>query len=377
MRKGEELSYFVMACIFLAALILIAPSLGETPATVNKGTISGYIYDVNTKQPLSQAFVYCQEVKSTKKTTDRQGYYFIEGDFLPSKTYNIICTKYGYDSIKEIATTNASGKATKDFYLSSTESSMNDSNSRGVLFEIHIGDNNTKQPIIGARINIIDEERNQKLFEKYTDKNGLTILYMDEFDLNQSYSLLVESTGYKSFPDDKRNEHFKFRLGPIKEENGLNAKTSLMLQPLSGILNDDCPNILDHKVTNDINEGKQIKESKSYCDTDNKVISWMRIGPVNGKHEIKWEWYGPNDEMLYVLEAKPRQQSEDRVLYKKDSWITDPNTNDKELNCWSSISLDEIIDLDDDRKYIGDWEIKIYIDDKYEISESFKVSMCL
>ncbi len=57
------------------------------------GLIYGHVYDADTKQPLSQAWVYCQDIKTPKEITDSQGYYAIKGDFLPSKTYNIECTK--------------------------------------------------------------------------------------------------------------------------------------------------------------------------------------------------------------------------------------------------------------------------------------------
>ena len=81
------------------------------------GTIYGHVYDAQTKQPIPQAFVYCQGAKCPKQMTDSDGYYAIVNCFSPSSTYVIECTKNGYATTKNTAKTDPSGKTRVDFDL--------------------------------------------------------------------------------------------------------------------------------------------------------------------------------------------------------------------------------------------------------------------
>jgi hypothetical protein len=106
-------------CIFIAILFFM--DAGEIVAATNEpsvdGTISGHVYDADTRQPISQAWVYCQEISSSKAITDIEGYYAIKGGFSPSKGHKIECTRYGYKSTSNDVTTDQSGKAEANFYL--------------------------------------------------------------------------------------------------------------------------------------------------------------------------------------------------------------------------------------------------------------------
>ena len=105
---------------FLALLAIAAIGIGlAEDQSVPDGTIYGHVYDAQTKQPVSGAWVYCQEAKC-KQTTDSDGYYAIENCFSPSSTYVIECTKNGYATTKNTGKTDSSGKAEVDFNLGNT-----------------------------------------------------------------------------------------------------------------------------------------------------------------------------------------------------------------------------------------------------------------
>jgi len=95
----------------------IIGSTASEERSVPECTIYGHVYDANTRMPLTQAFVYCQDVKCAKPTTDRSGYYAIENCFSPSTTYIIKCSKNGYETATKSLTTDQDGKAVADFEL--------------------------------------------------------------------------------------------------------------------------------------------------------------------------------------------------------------------------------------------------------------------
>lgn len=101
--------------VLISCVTMIATSNVST--AISDGTISGHVYDADTKQPLSQAFVYCQEVKCSKPTTNGTGYYATDPCFSASKTYRIQCTKHGYKTVIKRIMTDKDGKALADFNL--------------------------------------------------------------------------------------------------------------------------------------------------------------------------------------------------------------------------------------------------------------------
>ena len=107
--------------IWLALVVLISYTAvveAVDDSEIPDGTIYGHVYDADTKQPLSQAFVYCQEVRCSKPvTTNATGYYATDPCFSPSKTYTFHCTKHGYQTATKSVTMDQSGKALADFDL--------------------------------------------------------------------------------------------------------------------------------------------------------------------------------------------------------------------------------------------------------------------
>ncbi len=103
-------------CLVLLTIAAIDLVVAEDQS-VPDGTIYGHVYDADTNHPLSQAFVYCQDIKCSKPTTDSTGYYATDSCFSPSKTYTIQCTKHGYETATKSVTTNQDGKAVADFNL--------------------------------------------------------------------------------------------------------------------------------------------------------------------------------------------------------------------------------------------------------------------
>jgi len=116
-----------LALIWLLLLMAAIGSVASEGQSVPDGTILGHVYDANTKQPLSQAFVYCQDLKCAKPTTNGSGYYTIERCFSPSKAYTIQCSRHNYKTATSSATTDINGKAVVDFNLEQEEPDINDS----------------------------------------------------------------------------------------------------------------------------------------------------------------------------------------------------------------------------------------------------------
>lgn len=119
----------ISICPVLAVLLCIAGVVAEVQvpdkSADQDNTIYGHVYDASTRQPLSQAFVYCLDIKSSKQVSDRAGYYSLEGSFSPSITYTIRCTKNGYKTSAQSVTLGQNGKAIADIYLEAEESNSN------------------------------------------------------------------------------------------------------------------------------------------------------------------------------------------------------------------------------------------------------------
>lgn len=107
--------------IFLFSILAVMQSSGNDTVAIPDGIISGHVYDVDTKQPLSQAFVYCQDVKCSKPTTNNTGYYATDPCFSPYKTYTIQCTRHEYKTAAKSVTTDQDGKVVANFNLEAEE----------------------------------------------------------------------------------------------------------------------------------------------------------------------------------------------------------------------------------------------------------------
>jgi len=96
--------------------IMVAPVNGDP--TVPEETIYGHVYDSDTGNPVSGAWVRCE---GKTETTDAEGYYAIEGGFAPSTSYTLTCYASGYPDSSKTVTTDSYGKAKSDFHLGSEE----------------------------------------------------------------------------------------------------------------------------------------------------------------------------------------------------------------------------------------------------------------
>ncbi len=114
----------------LMVVVLLFFIRGVTAEEVPDGTIYGHVYDADTKQPLSQAFVYCQDTNCPKQTTDKDGYYTIAGCFSPSTSYIIKCTKFGYESSSKTVVTDKQGKAEESFSIKKATEKENSINAQ-------------------------------------------------------------------------------------------------------------------------------------------------------------------------------------------------------------------------------------------------------
>lgn len=150
----------------MAAIELASAEDGYVP----DGTIFGHVYDAYTKQPLSQAFVYCQDLKCAKPTTNISGYYAIEHCFSPSTTYIIKCSKNGYKTATRSITTDQGGKAIADFDLEFEGGSYSErfSGSGDLKKEYHIL--NSADNYANVSIDINNAAYYEYRYKTYSDK---------------------------------------------------------------------------------------------------------------------------------------------------------------------------------------------------------------
>ena len=104
------------------------------------GTISGYVYDGITRNPIRGASVRCE---GHSDDSSQRGYYSIDGEFCPRERYSITCSAEGYKSETESITTDSDGDYEFNFYLvPECEGTISG----------HAYDANTREPIEDALI---------------------------------------------------------------------------------------------------------------------------------------------------------------------------------------------------------------------------------
>ena len=128
------------------------------PTNRCQGTISGNVYDANTKSPIPGAvLLICQDGGNcwSAPPVDSVGFYSTSQQACPSTTYEITCSAEGYkSSSKTVTTTDGKGNILVDFAL---ESKMPDC--RGAISG-HVFDADTKSPIPGAVLLICQDGGN-------------------------------------------------------------------------------------------------------------------------------------------------------------------------------------------------------------------------
>lgn len=158
--------------LVIATIDLIVAEDGSVP----DGTIYGHVFDAITKQPLSQAFVYCQDVKCSKPvTTNAAGYFVTDPCFTPSKTYTFQCTKHGYKTSTKSVTTDQNGKAEADFNLEA-EGSKSSGNQPPILVSL-TPDKSSPQnegTIITWTAKATDPENDPILYEFFQNGKAVT-----------------------------------------------------------------------------------------------------------------------------------------------------------------------------------------------------------
>ncbi len=110
-----KLSWWMALTII--AVAIIAPTGGNS--TTLDGTIYGHVYDDETKEPVSSAFIRCE---GETVITDAEGYYSLVGGFAPSTTYTLIGYASGYQDTSKTIKTDPNGKAEVDLFLGSSQS---------------------------------------------------------------------------------------------------------------------------------------------------------------------------------------------------------------------------------------------------------------
>ena len=202
----------------ICLVVLIITAIGIVIARDNSvpdGTIYGHVYDAQTKQPISQAWVYCQETECQKQTTDRDGYYSIENCFSPSSTYVIECTKNGYKSIKNTATTDSSGKANVDFSLELISS----------------GDSAQKMPVVENSDSLQPTPEDQKVEATPNSEKA-----SGSGSLRKEYHISNKANDYANVSLDIKNaSYYEYEYSTYSDESQCHADLNLVVDNAESI----------------------------------------------------------------------------------------------------------------------------------------------
>ncbi|MCZ7357167.1 MAG: hypothetical protein O8C65_09550, partial [Candidatus Methanoperedens sp.] len=110
----------------------------------------------------------------------------------------------------------------------------------------------------------------------------------------------------------------------------------------------------DHEKTSPYNP---INRTTTFSITDEKAESWLRLGNVADSLTVKWEWYTPSG----VLFSTSSFTSPDPRTQGYDYW---------DYNFWDWTCINGCLASDK----IGQWEVKVYINDRYKYSEFFTIT---
>jgi hypothetical protein len=142
------------------------------------GTISGYVYDGITRNPIRGASVRCE---GHSDDSSQRGYYSIDGEFCSRERYSITCSAEGYKSETEPITTDSDGDYEFNFNLvPECEGTISG----------HAYDANTREPIEDALI----ECGGSNTDSRYTGYYSLD----GDFCPSTRYSVKCSAEDYKS-----------------------------------------------------------------------------------------------------------------------------------------------------------------------------------
>ena len=122
----------------------------------------------------------------------------------------------------------------------------------------------------------------------------------------------------------------------------------------------EAPALLDHTMCRDVQPNfpyDPIGPTYEFSRSDEKAVSWVKLGPIYRAHQVRWEWYSPQGSLYWIYTAMipdPRSSGYDRwEWYKIWSWI--------------AIRGHEAARLP------GSWRVDLYLDEHLILTERFTI----
>ena len=103
------------------------------------------------------------------------------------------------------------------------------------------------------------------------------------------------------------------------------------------------------------NKGVPVNPTTLFNTQDDQVVSHIKYVNLTGKHNLRWEWYRPDGKLYYKTNKYPIRASK--------------NTYVKEGSSSHKISIKGTKAT----RYIGNWKVKIFLDNRLYASNYFKI----
>lgn len=98
-----------------------------------------------------------------------------------------------------------------------------------------------------------------------------------------------------------------------------------------------------------------LEPSTVFSTEDLEAIAYLKFENITGEYSLRWEWYDPNGK-LYLSTGNYPLKIEDGKFQK-------------EATVWHRLSIYG----EKASHYPGNWQVKVYLDDKTIVSESFRI----
>jgi uncharacterized caspase-like protein len=93
----------------------------------------------------------------------------------------------------------------------------------------------------------------------------------------------------------------------------------------------------------------------TFLTDDSEVIAFLKFGNMSGIHNLRWEWFAPNNQLYYATEEFPVDTTEGKYR--------------REVAAWHRLTLKG----DKAGSLPGDWEVKAFCDDRLLASMKFSL----
>ena len=99
--------------------------------------------------------------------------------------------------------------------------------------------------------------------------------------------------------------------------------------------------------------GVPLEPTTTFNTEDGEAIALVKLENLSGKHTLRWDWYDPKGNLYYSTGDFPLETSRGKYL--------------REATAWHRLSIQG----DPAAGYPGDWEVKIFLDDKLKQRKLF------